>query len=256
MTQDLVKSAARAFAIMEIFAAQRQRMTAAQLGSALGYPKSSMNVLLKSLVVQGYLTYDGQQGSYFPTLKLTQLGDWLPGALFGSDILLPLLEELRARTGETVTLTMAAGLHMRCLRALIGLHPIALRLDEGLLFPMFDTAVGHAYLSTLPDAAVLTLLQRHNAQTPKARALAAEEVLASLAHVRARGYSAAYDKVVPDTGAVAVPLSSSQLGDTVVAAVAGLNHRIAKNEQRIARELKRVGRRFEQAQELGGLAAA
>ena len=252
MAQDLVKSAARALEVMEAFAAERRRLTAAQLGTLLGYPKSSTNVLLKSLTTQGYLAYEPREASYFPTLKLTHLGDWLPGSLFGSDLLLPMLETLRDSTGETVTLTMATGLHMRCLRALIGRHPIALQLDEGFLFPVFDTAIGNAYLSTLADDMILTLLQRRNAQVPRSQSIAAVDLTATIDQVRAQGYSAAYDKVVADAGAIAAPLKSSQFGETLIVAVAGLNSRIAKNEQRIVRELKRLIRNAEQLQEVEG----
>jgi DNA-binding IclR family transcriptional regulator len=247
MTQDLVKSAARAFEIMEAFAAERRRLTATQLGGLLGYPKSSMNVLLKSLTAQGYLAYEPGDASYFPTLKLTHLGDWLPSVLFGSDVLLPMLAALRDATDETVTLTMATGLHMRCLRVLIGRHPIALQLDEGILFPIFDTAVGNAYLSTLSDQVIASLLQRRNAQMPRGKQLLLPQVLADIEAVRAKGYSAAFEKVVPDAGAVAVPLHSSQFGETLVVAVAGLNSRVAKNEPRIIRELKRLTRTVERA---------
>ncbi len=249
MAQDLVKSAARAFEVMEAFATERRWLTAAQLGGMLGYPKSSTNVLLKSLLAQGYLAYEPRDATYFPTLKLTHLGDWLPSMLFGSDLLLPMLEALRDSTGETVTLTIATGLHMRGLRALIGRHPIALQLDEGFLFPIFDTAIGNAYLSTLDDDAIAALLQRRNAQVPRGQAIAIADALAALGKVRKQGYSAAYDKVVADTGAIAVPLRSSQFGETLVLAVAGLNSRIAKNEQRIVRELKRLLRNFEQVQQ-------
>lgn len=173
-------------------------------------------------------------------MKLTHLGDWVPSLLFGSDLLLPMLERLRDATGETVTLTMATGLHMRVLKALIGTHPIALQLDEGLLFPIFDTSVGNAYLSTLPDATIATLLQRRNAQTPRGQALTLADVMTAVAGVRANGYAVAYDKIVADTGAVAVPLASSQVGETLVIAVAGLNSRIARDEARLIREMKRL----------------
>ena len=111
MSQDLVKSAARALEILEVFASERKRMNSAQLGAALGYPKSSLSVLLKSLVAQGYLNNAAGDQDYFPTLKLARLGEWIPAALLGSVELLPMLSRLRDATGETVTLTMPADLH-------------------------------------------------------------------------------------------------------------------------------------------------
>lgn len=59
-----------------------------------------------------------------------------------------MLVKLRDQTGETVTLTMAADLHMRCLHALIGTHPISLQVEEGVSFSMVGTAIGTMYLAT------------------------------------------------------------------------------------------------------------
>ena len=146
----------------------------------LGYPKSSLSVLLTSLVAQGYLANGGGDQDYFPALKLARLGEWIPAALLGSDALLPMLAKLRDQTGETVTLTMAADLHMRCLHALIGSHPISLQVEDGVSFPMVGTAIGSMYLATQDDKAVSALLTRwakqHRGQSKAAVAKARADV--------------------------------------------------------------------------------
>lgn len=236
---DTVKSAARAFEIVEAFRAERKRLTAAQLGALLDYPRSSLSVLLKSLVAQGYLSYAAHEQSYFPTLKLTHLGDWVPGALFGASEALALLADLRTRTRETVTLTMATGLHMRVLTAFNGTHPIGLQLDEGTQFPMFGSGVGTAWLSTLPDDPIAALHQRARAAAPRGRVPDLPGVLAAVADVRRTGYCAMHDAVLPDTGAIAMPFTAREYGEALVVAVAGLSHRVRANEETIARSLKR-----------------
>lgn len=238
-TADTVKSAARAFEIVEAFRSERKRLTAAQLGAMLNYPRSSLSVLLKSLVAQGYLSYAEHEQSYFPTLKLTHLGEWVPGALFGASEALSLLADLRTRTRETVTLTMAAGLHMRLLTALTGTHPIGLQLDEGTLFPIFGSGVGTAWLSTLGDEAIAGLHQRARAAAARGRVPDLAGVLAAVAIVRRNGYCAMHDAVVPDAGAIAMPFSAPDYGEALVVAVAGLSHRVRANEETIARDLKR-----------------
>jgi DNA-binding IclR family transcriptional regulator len=237
MSTDLVKSAARAFEIVEVFAAERRRMTATEIGDVLGYPKSSMNVLLKSLVAQGYLSCHPRDITYFPTLRLTQLGDWIPAALFGSDALVNTLEALRDRTHETVTLTMATGLNMRVLRVLLGKHPIALQLSEGYIFPIVGTAVGTAYLSSLAPDALEALLKRYHDQAPRNARPDLAGLRARIDHAREAGFVAAYDAVLDDTGAIAVPLVSEDLAETLVVAVAGLGARIKRHEGQIVREL-------------------
>ena len=43
----------------------------------LGYPQSSTTVLLKSLIVLGYLNYDRKARTYVPSLKLASIGGWI-----------------------------------------------------------------------------------------------------------------------------------------------------------------------------------
>ncbi len=69
-----VKSADRAMAIMEFFRERRRPATAREIASALSIPRSSVNVLLRSQIQVGYLRYNEQNLTYFPTLKLFQLG--------------------------------------------------------------------------------------------------------------------------------------------------------------------------------------
>lgn len=238
MAQDLVKSAARALEILEVFADQRRRLSSAQLGQALGYPKSSLSVLLKSLVAQGYLSNAHRDGEYFPTLKLTRLGDWVPQALLGSEALLPMLATLRDRTGETVTLTMAADLQMRCLHALIGTHPIAFQVEEGVTIPTIGSAIGTMYLATQPDAATRRLFGLWKKQGRARRSLRTATLEEQIAQARADGYFAAYDAVSPDTGAVAMPIEAGAQGEVLVVAVAGLNRRIHAAENEIVATMR------------------
>ncbi len=240
MAQDLVKSAARALDILEVFARERKRMNSAQLGAALGYPKSSLSVLIKSLVVQGYLSNSGSDQDYFPTLKLARLGDWVPAALLGSESLLPMLSKLRDETGETVTLTIAADLHMRCLHALLGTHPISLQVEEGVSFPMIGTAIGTMYLATQDDKAVAAIIDRWGKQHPDQPASLYKELRDDIVVARSNNVACAFDIVLPDTGAIAMPLRTQHGAEPMIVAVAGLNHRIHKAEAKIIKTMRQL----------------
>lgn len=238
MSEGLVKSAARALDILEAFASKREPMTASEIGAALGYPKSSLSMLLRSLVNQGYLTLGGTNQSYFPTLKVARLGDWVTGALIGSEHLLAALAELRVATAETVTLTGPLDLQMRCLHALIGTHPIALQVEEGVRFPMMGTAVGVAWLAAHPAASVAEYLARWSKQNGTSE-IERQRVIEAIEIARSRNYAAVYDAVIPDTGAVAVPIVAGS-DEILVVAVAGLNRRIRDAEQSIVGEMTRL----------------
>ena len=226
MADNLVKSAARALEILELFAERREPLNATQIAATLGYPKSSLSVLLKSLITQGYLSSSRGDGGLFPTLKLTRLGDWVPTALLGSETLLPLLSALRDRTGETVTLTIPVDLNMRCVHALIGTHPISLQVEEGVSFPTIGTAIGTMFLATQPDAVIRSLFDRWVKQGHARGAGKWDELQKAIAAARADGYTSAYDIVLPDTGAIAMPIRAASSGEILIVGVAGLNHRI------------------------------
>ena len=238
MSQDLVKSAARALEILEVFADKRERLSSAQIGATLGYPKSSLSVLLKSLVTQGYLS-NGNDQNYFPTLKLARLGDWLPAALLGSETLLPTLEKLRDTTGETVTLTTAIDLQMRCLHALIGTHPISLQIAEGTTFPIVDTAIGTMFLATQPDEKAKRLFEAwvaHGHGSKKMWPMLQKRIQKA----RQDGHAVAFDAVLPDTGAIAMPIRSGMEDEVCIVAVAGLSRRIAERQHDIVSMMRRM----------------
>jgi DNA-binding IclR family transcriptional regulator len=241
MANELVKSAARALEILEVFASERRRLNSAQIGAKLGYPKSSLSVLLKSLVAQGYLSAGGSDNDFFPTLKLARLGEWIPSALLGSEAVVPMLEQLRDETGETVTLTIASDLHMRCLYALIGTHPISLQVEEGVSFPVMGTAIGTVYLATQSAAEQNAFFARWLKQHPEQKQAVEKERLAIEASKHG-GIAAAFDIVLPDTGAIALPIITSDGGDVMVVAVAGLSHRIRTQQDQITEATKRIFR--------------
>lgn len=246
MVDTTVKSAARAFEIIEAFRGERRRLTAAQLGPLLDYPRSSLNVLLKSLTTQGYLSFAAHDQSYFPTLRVTHLGDWVPATMFGNSSALQYLHELRDRTRETVTLTMATGEHMRCLVALNGNFPIGLQLEEGTLFPMLSSGVGIAYLSSLTDDQIEVLLKGSKGGRSGKSSTLNGRVASEILKARADGYCTMYDAVLADTGAIAMPIEIPGYGETFVVAVAGLSPRIRAAEGAILRELKRCIARLAQ----------
>lgn len=241
----VVKSVGRVLEVLELLREERRPLTATDIGRALGYPKSSANAILKSLVALGYLSFDRASLAYFPTLRVTQLGDWLPGVLLGRAEALNLLDELHEATSETVTLSMQNDLSMQFLRVIQGTHPISLRVVDGYVAPLFGTGVGAALLSTKSPEEVRALAERALGRARKrSERFDLEAVLAEIEAVRRQGYAAAYDRLLADTGAIAMPLPTPVDGRVLVVAVAGLGGRIHRNESRIIRVMRRAIARY------------
>lgn len=242
----VIKSAGRVLEVFEHLRALGEPQTATAIGRALGWPKSSTNALLKSLVALGYLSFDSTRLTYFPTLRVTQLGEWLPPRLLGGAVTGPLLDELHQATGETITLSMQNDQAMQLLRVLPGTFPIALQVSEGYRVPLFGTGIGAAFLSTLEDEEIRRLAERPFPRGPRRTVrVDLELVLRDVRAVRRQGWIAAYDRLTPDTGAIAMPLPTPVEGRSLVIAVAGLSVRMRRNEGQLLRSLRRaVARHF------------
>lgn len=235
----VVKSAGRAFEVLELFRRERRQLSAAEIGQALGYPKSSANALLKSLVALGYLVLNARTLQYFPSLSVTGLGDWIPSVVLAAGDAYEILAEVHAATQETVTLTVQTDLSVSFLKVLPGTFPISLRMTEGFVAPLFTTAVGTAILSQLPDDEIASLASRANSRARRrADHVQLEEVMRHVEDVREKGFTVTYDAVFPDTGAIAVPFPSHVEGFPLAIGVGGLRERIRRNEAAILRTVK------------------
>ena len=78
-----VKSAQRVLEVLEYFAATRDPATVAEVSRQLAFPQSSTSMLLSSLETLGYLTYDADDRTFRPTVRVMLLGSWIQDELFG-----------------------------------------------------------------------------------------------------------------------------------------------------------------------------
>ena len=237
----LVKSAVRVMEILELFSTVKIPLTGMDISRRLGYPKSSTNAILKSLVALGYLTLEPRALKYFPSLRMAYLSDWVPHALIDKREADYLIEQLHEKTGETVTLSMRNGGNMQFVKVLPGKFPISLIIAKGFSVPIFGTSVGAAYLSTLSNPAIDELYYRYrNASEEQSMDEEYRALCADVASVKKLGYANFYNRVIPDTGAIAVPLYDEYTEYNLVIGVGGLATRIRRMEKEIVKLTKSI----------------
>lgn len=73
----MVKSVNRVFHLFELFERLRRPLRVVEIANLINTPQSSLSMLLKTLVARGYLDYDVQSRTFFPTIRLAVLCDWL-----------------------------------------------------------------------------------------------------------------------------------------------------------------------------------
>lgn len=180
-----VKSAMRTVALLDFFARQGGMYSLTAIQQALGYPKSSLYALLRTLVQLGWVETD-------PTGTLYRIGmqALLVGASYiDGDPVVGMahetLEWLAEATGETVHFGRLDGLDVVDLSSRPSRQDLRPVVRVGRRMPAHSTSLGKALLADRPSLVLPDELERQTERTlTDPRALAEE-----LRRVRERGYA-------------------------------------------------------------------
>jgi len=243
MQNSQVKSATRAIEILEYFKRVRQPRAMSEIAVALGYPQSSTTVLLKTLVTLGYLNIDRSDRLYFPTPKVTSLGDWIPRALFGTSRVLDALRDVHAATGETVSIGTRNDVYLQYIQIIQSVHALRFHVDEGTLRPLTQSAVGWMLLSTLADDKIDNIVRRANIATSKAsERVKIGDMMQRVAEIRQTGHCWTENVPFLGGGTICVLLPISIQNQPVVLGLGGAAERIRLNRDRYLAALQRAAK--------------
>ncbi|SHK80861.1 transcriptional regulator, IclR family [Pseudonocardia thermophila] len=191
------------------------------LSQALDLPLSTTRRLLRVLCDRGFAVQDevtklyelGPQARLLGTLRIDRrsLGE----------LALPVLEELRETSGETVFLSVREGLEVTYVQCLRSPHPVQMYGEVGQRVPLHATSQGKAILAFLPAVLVERLLPRldYIRYTPNTVTSMAE-LAADLEQVRKRRYALNFEEREPDVRSVATAILDP-LGNAVAAVCIG-----------------------------------
>lgn len=152
MPQQLVKSAARVFSILELFDRLRRPLRLKDIAGALGQPTSSTAALLKSIASQGYLSFDPATHAYLPTARLAKITNWVPFEAFEQGVVMDALRQLQRATGETAILAAQHGIHIEYEQTVNATEGMTLRIAAGTRRLTVQTGTGWLLLNNKPRA--------------------------------------------------------------------------------------------------------
>lgn len=245
MADGAVKSAQRALEILEVFARQRRPLALKEILDETGYPTSSGSALMKSLVALGYLDYDRERRTYFPTMRIAVLGSWVPDVLFGDGALLPALEALHQSLGETVVLAVQSDLHAQYVHVIHSAEPLQFRAPPGTRRPLARSGMGLALLSAKSDTEIERLRRRINASGEDGLPQTREELMARVGEVRARGFAFSRNSISPGLGIIGAALPKGPFGRIFAVGVAGRVERLDDKKDAIVADLQAMIERLE-----------
>lgn len=238
MEPQQVKSAMRALEILEYFKLNQQRRSMSEIASDLGYPQSSATVLLKTLITLGYLSYDRQERAYFPTPKVTALGEWIPMALFGSGKILEAMRDVHTATGEGVFIGTKSDIYLQYTRTMESIHALRFHIDEGSIIPLTRSAAGWMLLSSLPGHMLENLVRRANIACEVKDRVSLAQAQERVAEIQQKGYATAVDMPLVGGATIVVPLSVRIQGQPACLALGGVANRVSENFDRYLEALQ------------------
>ena len=201
--------------------AERKVLRVAEAAETLGTARSTAHRLLTALRRHGFVVQDKPNGVYRPGPALTELG---VAAIGGSDIrrvARPVLEDLRERTLETISLSLLEGRDVRFIDCVESPRAVRVGSRTGVVLPANCTAGGKSLLAAMSAADLNRRYAGHDlpARTPSSIA-DRDALLAELAEIRRTGY--ALNREEGESGICAVGAAILDLTGAPLAAIAAV----------------------------------
>jgi DNA-binding IclR family transcriptional regulator len=201
-----VKSADRTVELLEVLARADRPLTLTELHRAVNYPKSSLYMLLRTLVSRGWVEVDPARGSYRIGVRALLVGtsylDHDPVVRVAART----MEHLRRAVDETVHLARLDGSDVVYLASRESEHHLRVVSRVGRRLPAHATSLGKALLAERSPEEVEALLPDRlvavTADTVTDRAALRDQ----LARFRAQGYAHEREENTPGLGCFAVAL--------------------------------------------------
>lgn len=215
-----VKSATRVFDLLEVFERKRKPLRVADLVESLGAPQSSVSMLLKTMVSQGYLDCNPATREYCPSARVANMCDWVTHLPHRPQAIPEAMHKLAEQTGETIMLGRIEGVHLQYTTVI---HPPeARRFDvvPGTKRPLHRAALGIVLMSSLDDDRIGLLFRSYNAALPPdAKVANLKATLAEVDIARDQGYYQSGGLTTPGYGVIAKLLTSPLRGQRMALGV-------------------------------------
>ena len=218
-------SVERAFAILEAFEQERRPLSLKELAEHCSIPASTCHSLVHTLLKRAYLYQAGKRKDLYPTRRLYDMAATIvehdPVLLR----LLPIMQDLRDTTRETVILGKRNKDAVVYLEVLESPEVIRYSARAGDAKPLYSSSIGKTMLGSLDPEDVREWLLDNPPQEVTANTITdIHDLIANLEEGRRLGLFSTRGENVADVTALAVPVP---LGNELFAiAVAGPSHRV------------------------------
>jgi IclR family acetate operon transcriptional repressor len=185
-----MQSVKTALAVLESVA-EGQPVGVSELARALGLPKSSVQRSLTTLADAGWIRREAAAGPtrWVLTTRALDLSRHTANEFSLRDAALPVMEELRDSTNETIHLMVPTGDVVVLVEQLTGRQPIRIVLSLGQEQPLHVCSNGKAILAASSDDELATYLANDLSRFTDATIADPDQLEVEIARTRQRGYA-------------------------------------------------------------------
>lgn len=231
-----VRSVSTALDLLDCLASERE-LGVTELARRLGIAKSTTHRIVTTLLAKGYVQQVPETRNYKLGLRLHELGELVASRNQLRDHALPLLEALRAQTGETVHLAVPEGPQMFYVERLESYHGLRFSSRVARVRPIHLTSSGKAVAAFNQAVAEAAIAAGFTPKTPRS-IRTREQFLRCLAETRQRGYAYSIGEDEPGLASVAAPVLDRTGVARAAISVAGPATRVS--EAKIGKVAQRV----------------
>lgn len=214
----LLSSVKKALEVLDFFTAEKHELSLAEISKRMGMHKSSVYRILKTLEAANFLQWDSDSGRYSLSLKILELANRVLAHYDLRTTAGPFMEELAAKTGEIIHLSILDGREIVYLEKKGAGQVLTVATKVGGRYPAYASAMGKVLLAFLPEKQLQVVLEGTElvALTPCTITDPAQ-LLRELEKIRKQGYALDNEEAFPGIRCIAAPIR--ERGGNVIAAI-------------------------------------
>ena len=237
-----IQSVQRAANILRLFSLAQPRLGISEISRLLGLSKGTVQGLVRTLMMEGFLQQDPETRKYELGLQLYELGSILAGSLEINQRASNVVHQLAKQTQQTVAVAI-----LDCFTAMVTMttHPRSVPFHYSQLgprLPLYCTALGKALLAFLEQSELDGIIEEFEfiPYTPNS-IVQKDLLLKELEETRQRGYSINREEHFLARSAVGAPIFGRDGRSLASICIAGNSNRIlGENMEELVKELKKT----------------
>jgi IclR family KDG regulon transcriptional repressor len=188
--QKIIGSVQRAIDILDLFDRRTQELGVTDIARILNLPKSTIAGLILTLEYNNYLDQNTETRKYRLGFKLAERAGVFLDQFDLRRIALPVLEELRNSSNESVNLAIRDGEYVIYIERMLGDNTLGMRSEIGKRELIHSTALGKAILAQLPETEIKQFVSTYDFKPVTPRTITDPAAfLFEIKETKSRGFS-------------------------------------------------------------------